>query len=681
MVPKHYQLVTAMTNKELAEKLAPMLREGWGLLGGPVSASEPGAPFYLMQALVTDRDLPSAIPVPEGEEKPVPGTTDGYNTGHTTEPEFYYVVPLAGQSNGMAYGEGLPLPDTFDSPDPRIKQLARRSTVTPGGAACTYNDIIPADHCLHDVQDMSSLNHPNADLSKGQYGCVGQGLHIAKKLLAFIPKNAGILLVPCCRGGSAFTSGAEGAFSESSGATAESSLWGVGKPLYNDLLTRTKAALDKNPKNVLLSVVWMLGEFDLKSATYAQHPQLFLNMVNQFRADLSAYAAQCTGGNASLVPWICGDTTYIWKQQYTSQYPVVYGAYQNKEAQKIYFVPLMTDEKGANTPTNLPAEDPDLAEAGYYGAASRSNGNWTSSDRATHFSSWARRGIISDRLATAILMHAGKTVAFLKGAPAPFSVVAAPPATAGSDSTTTESPQPSTPAPQPGAGTQSSPARTTAVAYRADAQEGKLKEQGWTGADGKASVVNDSAAESGKAMRVEKVQGQQTAWKIAHDVPASKATELLQKGGEIAFRFKIPEGVQLAANRFAMALYWPVSQLPENVVPEGNTGSNMLAAFFIQSDSANLNLMQHKQQNAKLGTFGAFNHNWHNVVFRFAGNNSISVTPVINGQTQAAFNLAKCPAAGLDNDKLLITDITSNQDTYPVLIEYVTVDINNSNAA
>ena len=171
----------------------------------------------------------------------------------------------------------------------------------------------------------------------------------------------------------------------------------------------------------------------------------------------------------------------------------------------------MTDEKGANTPTNLPAEDPDLAEAGYYGAASRSNGNWTSSDRATHFSSWARRGIISDRLATAILMHAGKTVAFLKGAPAPFSVVAVPPATAGSDSTTTESPQPSTPAPQPGAGTQSSPARTTAVAYRADAQEGKLKEQGWTGADGKASVVNDSAAESGKAMRVEKVQGQQTA--------------------------------------------------------------------------------------------------------------------------------------------------------------------------
>ncbi|PZZ08685.1 hypothetical protein DIV09_24410, partial [Escherichia coli] len=85
-------------------------------------------------------------------------------------PEYYFVVVLAGQSNSMAYGEGLPLPETYDRPDPRIKQLARRSTVTPGGVACKYNDIIPADHCLHDVQDMSRLNHPKADLSKGQYG-------------------------------------------------------------------------------------------------------------------------------------------------------------------------------------------------------------------------------------------------------------------------------------------------------------------------------------------------------------------------------------------------------------------------------------------------------------------------------------------------------------------------------
>ncbi|EJN3580712.1 DUF1737 domain-containing protein [Escherichia coli] len=675
MVPKHYQLVTAMTNRELAEKLDPLLKEGWTLLGGPVSASEPGAPFYLMQALVADRDLPSAIPVPEGEEKPGKNTT----TGHITrEPEFWYILPLAGQSNGMAYGEGLPLPDTFDRPDPRIKQLARRSTVTPGGAACAYNEIIPADHCLHDVQDMSNLHHPNADLSKGQYGCVGQGLHIAKKLLPFIPENAGILLVPCCRGGSAFTIGDSGSFSATSGASAASTQWGIGKPLYSDLLSRTKAALDKNPKNILLSVVWMLGEFDLKSATYTQHPQLFMNMVNQFRADLAAYASQCIGGNAALVPWICGDTTYIWKQNYATQYPVVYGAYQGKEAQKIYFVPFMTDEKGNKTPTNAPTEDPDLAEAGYYGAASRSNGNWTSAERETHFSSWARRGIISDRIASAVLMSAGRTAGFLKALPAPLAVTHVQPVPE-APSGSTENPASGKPEPQPGSAPAPSPV-TAAISYSATAHEGRMKDQGWVGTDGKATIVDDAVASGGKAMRVEKAQGKKTTWKITHDAPADIAAGLLKNGGEIAFRFRIPDGVQLAENRFALALYWPVSQLPADVALEGDDGINALAAFFIQSDSTNLNLMYHKKQNARLGTFGAFNHNWHEVVFRFAGNNSISVTPVINNQEQAAFNLVKCPASGLENDKLVLTDITSTSDTYPILLSSMTVTINNTAA-
>lgn len=49
---------------------------------------------------------------------------------------FWYVIALAGQSNGMAYGEGIPLPDTLDKPESRVKQLARRKTITPGGKEC-----------------------------------------------------------------------------------------------------------------------------------------------------------------------------------------------------------------------------------------------------------------------------------------------------------------------------------------------------------------------------------------------------------------------------------------------------------------------------------------------------------------------------------------------------------------
>ncbi|EEA7833601.1 sialate O-acetylesterase, partial [Salmonella enterica subsp. enterica] len=309
-------------------------------------------------------------------------------------PEYYFVIPVAGQSNMMAYGEGLPLPDTLDAPHPRIKQLARRATVTPGGAACQYNDVIPLDHCPHDVQNMSGLNHPHADLSKGQYGCVGQALHIAKKLLPYIPEEAGILIVPCSRGGAAFTQGADGTFNAASGATEASARWGVGKPLYQDLISRTRAALDKNPKNRLLAVVWMQGEFDMSSASYAQQPAQFAAMVKQFRTDMADHAAQMPDFKADSVPWICGDTTYYWKNTYPTQYDTVYGGYKTCQEPNVFFVPFMTDENGNNTPTNEPAEDPDIPAAHYYGSASRTSANRVSSLRGSHFSSWARRDII-----------------------------------------------------------------------------------------------------------------------------------------------------------------------------------------------------------------------------------------------------------------------------------------------
>ncbi|EFH3860601.1 sialate O-acetylesterase, partial [Escherichia coli] len=522
-----------------------------------------------------------------------------------TEPEYYYVIPLAGQSNGMAYGEGLPLPQTYDRPDSRIKQLARRSTVTPGGDTCAYNDVIPADHCLHDVQDMSALNHPHADLSKGQYGTVGQGLHIAKKLLPYIPQNAGILLVPCCRGGSGLTVGNDGTFSETSGASANSARWGVGKPLYQDFLFRTKAALSKNPKNRLLAVVWMQGENDLADGSQ-QHSGLFTAMVQQFRADMAAYSAQCVGGSADSVPWICGDTTYYWKNLNAAKYEAVYGGYKGREAQNIFFVPFMTDSSGANTPTNNPSEDPDIPASGYYGAASRTSANWTSADRASHFSSWARRGIISDRLASAILLHAGRTAELVGGQ------VVTPP---------DEKPSPDTPS------TPSTDGKsvTTLLSYRAAESDGLLTPQGWGAEGGSAAVVDDAGAAGGKALRLTKQAGR-SSWFMQHD--AGNGADLLEKGGLISCRFKV-DGV-LSANRYALALYWPVSSLPQGVTLEGNAGNNLLASFYVQSDATDLNVMYHKgnaDQNTKLGSFGAFDNEWHTLGFRFAGNNSIQVTP------------------------------------------------------
>ncbi|EOP8703060.1 DUF6645 domain-containing protein, partial [Escherichia coli] len=648
MAFKHYDVVRAASPSDLAERLTQKLKEGWQPFGSPVAIT----PYTLMQAIAAEGDVTTPVAVTGNEGKAVAVSA-------TSDPEYYFVVVLAGQSNGMSYGEGLPLPETYDRPDPRIKQLARRSTVTPGGVACKYNDIIPADHCLHDVQDMSRLNHPKAELSKGQYGTVGQGLHIAKKLLPFIPANAGILLVPCCRGGSAFTTGADGTYSDASGASENSTRWGVGKPLYKDLIGRTKAALKKNPKNVLFAVVWMQGEFDF-GGTPANHAAQFGALVDKFRADLTDMAGQCVGGSAGGVPWICGDTTYFWKQKNESTYQTVYGSYKNKTEKNIHFVPFMTDENGVNVPTNKPEEDPDIPGIGYYGSKWRdSSATWTSQDRASHFSTWARRGIISDRLATAILVHAGRTAEFITGKQPDMVRPTVP---------SGEGPEREAEAPA---------SKRTLMSLLASGED--LASQGWryyhkpAGGDSvnkniAEAVVSDAGATGGKALQLNKPENH--IWFLEHDA-AGQGAELLKKGGRVSVRFKLPGS--LVPNQFALGIYWQLSSLPEGVMLSGE-GNDMLMSFFLQTDTTNLNAMHHRKPNAKLDTFGVFDNGWHTLAFEFAGNNSIQVTPVLDEKRGAAFTLVKSPASGAV-DKLQLTDI-SKSATYTLLIDSIAVEVN-----
>ncbi|EOQ9210307.1 DUF6645 domain-containing protein [Escherichia coli] len=653
MAFKHYDVVRAASPSDLAERLTQKLKEGWQPFGSPVAIT----PYTLMQAIAAEGDVTTPVAVTGNEGKAVAVSA-------TSDPEYYFVVVLAGQSNGMSYGEGLPLPETYDRPDPRIKQLVRRSTVTPGGVACKYNDIIPADHCLHDVQDMSRLNHPKAELSKGQYGTVGQGLHIAKKLLPFIPANAGILLVPCCRGGSAFTTGADGTYSDASGASENSTRWGVGKPLYKDLIGRTKAALKKNPKNVLFAVVWMQGEFDF-GGTPANHAAQFGALVDKFRADLTDMAGQCVGGSAGGVPWICGDTTYFWKQKNESTYQTVYGSYKNKTEKNIHFVPFMTDENGVNVPTNKPEEDPDIPGIGYYGSKWRdSSATWTSQDRASHFSSWARRGIISDRLATAILVHAGRTAEFITGKQPDMVKPTVP---------SGEGPERETEAPV---------SNRTLMSLLASGED--LASQGWryyhkpAGGDSvnkniAEAVVSDAGATGGKALQLNKPENH--IWFLEHDA-AGQGAELLKKGGRVSVRFKLPGS--LVPNQFALGIYWQLSSLPEGVMLSGE-GNDMLMSFFLQTDTTNLNAMHHRKPNAKLDTFGVFDNGWHTLAFEFAGNNSIQVTPVLDEKRGAAFTLVKSPASGAV-DKLQLTDI-SKSATYTLLIDSIAVEVNSTDTA
>ena len=137
------------------------------------------------------------------------------------------------------YGEGLPLPETYDRPDPRIKQLARRSTVTPGGVACKYNDIIPADHCLHDVQEQSRLNHPKADCQRGSTE-PWAGAAYRQKLLTVYTGDA----TAFCGSGLSWwfsvNKRSRWTYSDREWASENSTRWGVDKPLYKDLIGTNK---------------------------------------------------------------------------------------------------------------------------------------------------------------------------------------------------------------------------------------------------------------------------------------------------------------------------------------------------------------------------------------------------------------------------------------------------------
>ncbi|NEN48754.1 hypothetical protein G3V81_22355 [Escherichia coli] len=84
--------------------------------------------------------------------------------------------------------------------------------------------------------------------------------------------------------------------------------------------------------------------------------------------------------------------------------------------------------------------------------------------------------------------------------------------------------------------------------------------------------------------------------------------------------------------------------------------------------------------NLKLGSFGAFDNEWHTLAFRFAGHNRLQVTPVIDGQDGTPFTLTQSQVSAFSADKLHVTDITKSA-TYPVLIDSIAVEVNSTDTA
>ncbi|EDV3150624.1 hypothetical protein Y935_003789, partial [Salmonella enterica subsp. enterica] len=104
-------------------ELSPQDNYTLSLLAGGLLMSTTGGDEVSSQEPVP---ATGGVTPPVKDETPQPDNTQLHEACCTRTPEYYFVIPVAGQSNMMAYGEGLPLPDTLDAPHPRIKQLARR---------------------------------------------------------------------------------------------------------------------------------------------------------------------------------------------------------------------------------------------------------------------------------------------------------------------------------------------------------------------------------------------------------------------------------------------------------------------------------------------------------------------------------------------------------------------------
>ncbi|MCW3190804.1 sialate O-acetylesterase, partial [Escherichia coli] len=80
----------------------------------------------------------------------------------------------------------------------------------------------------------------------------------------------------------------------------------------------------------------------------------------------------------------------------------------------------------------------------------------------------------------------------------------------------------------------------------------------------------------------------------------------------------------------------------------------------------------------RTGTYGAFDHGWHTLTFRFRGGGSLNVIPVLDDTEGAPFELSRWKNNAFTPDSLSVTDITGNAATCPLLIDTLTVKVRTS---
>ena len=215
----------------------------------------------------------------------------------------YVILCVAGQSNAVGFDEsGVPGDYLKQFRGDRIRQL--------GFYGEDNLKLIPLGACAQNFQDLRPFGNPESD--PAMPGTKGMHLPLADRLLNLIPEDYGVLVLPCAYGGVGFTVGEEGSYDSKTMRPSEGRLrWGVHSPFFAAMKDRIRYALDLNPENRFLGVVWLQGEFDYGNGK-EQMPR-FDAMAEDF---LKTFAAEYPGrvyrGDWTRDIWYNVETVAYW---------------------------------------------------------------------------------------------------------------------------------------------------------------------------------------------------------------------------------------------------------------------------------------------------------------------------------------------------------------------------------
>jgi hypothetical protein len=251
--------------------------------------------------------------------------------------EKYMILCVAGQSNAVGYDESkIPADYLSHFRRDRIRQLG------------LYGEdnlkVIPLGACAQSYQDMRPFGHP--DNSPQTLGTRGIQLPLADLLLDYIPNDYGILVLSCAYGGSGFTVGDPGSYDAANLRPAPGVWrWGVSSPYYLALKDRLSYALDLNPANQLLGVVWIQGEHD--SGNSSGQISAFNAMTSDFFEHFSAkYPSRVYRGNWDRSIWYNVETVAYW---YTvGQCPKIWEHYRQWDPDTYVPIPRETHSNEVN---------------------------------------------------------------------------------------------------------------------------------------------------------------------------------------------------------------------------------------------------------------------------------------------------------------------------------------------